>query len=238
MKNQINELIKGVQPLFTRRRNKSSEVKEIFDLIKEHPLHIGAPNGVFRTETWVYEAILDLPQQGDITLETGAGASTLFFSRSLSAKHFVLTSNPQDEIQLNLFSKAHQEPLQKIVFKNKSSVEVLPHFSEPLGMALVDGCHGPFLPFIDFYYCAKNLKKGGYIIIDDIHLLAPKMLFEFVKRESEVDVVHSTKRAALLKVKNNEFIDYDWWQSGINYQLEESILTSQVLEKAVKFTVS
>lgn len=235
MKNLINQISKSWTRGFSQRTNPKDQLNELFEQIKASELHQGAPNGVYRTETWVYEAILKIPQPGEVTLETGAGASSLCFARSQGQSHHVLTPDKKDIELIQQFSVTHSLDISKLIFHNKSSADVLPTFNEPLAMVLVDGCHGPFIPFLDFYYGVKNLVKGGYVLIDDIHLFFPKMLFEAVQRERAVEVVHKSQRAVLLRITNNAFIDYDWWQTGLAYQWEGELITDDLLSQAEDF---
>lgn len=231
MKKLIRSFKQGLADFLTPHDEGGATLQEVFDRIKLSPLHDGAPDGVFRTEAWVYEAILEYGKGEATTLETGAGASTLFFAKASKSSHIVVTRDVNDIKNIKKYAQTYAEIIRQVEFVNQSSIDFLPFLKQELGMVLIDGCHGPFIPFMDFYYSVKNLRDGGYVIIDDTHLIAPKVLFEFVSKEPEVVVVHKSARAALLKIKSKKFLDYDWWESGVPYQLEKDLFTEELFRE-------
>lgn len=202
----------------------------IYETVAKYPVHEGGPDGSYRTHDWVYDEILKHVQAGDTTLETGAGVSTLFFAHSSAAKHICVMPVQKEVDDLRVTAKEIGISLDKVQFHVESSGHRMPLINEKLDFALVDGCHGPFLPFLDFFFAAKNLKPGGIIIVDDIQLIAPKIMFEFLRTEKAVEVLHRDERAAMLKIHNNEFLEYDWGYSGIDYIAEnKEIITPELL---------
>lgn len=208
--------------------------KHVFSIISQNPIHPSAPLGVWKTEDWVYDKIRSLPEKNSITLETGAGSSTLFFALSKSKKHYCLLPSQDEADKIRSVSLMAQIPLDNVEFIVASSVKTLIGFSDLLDFVLIDGCHGPFLPFLDFYFSVKNLRPGGHVLIDDINLISPKILFEFIKNEPAVEVLYQTKKAVLIKIKNNSFLDHDWWQSSLNYSSEDTVLSELFLSKCIK----
>lgn len=170
-----------------------------------------------------------------VTLETGAGVSTIFFSKSSPKKHITVVPDKNEIEKIQNHIDSLEIDGNCIDFRCCSSSSFLPALDEKIDFALIDGCHGPIIPFIDFYFIAKNLNPNGIIIIDDIQLIAPKILFEFLKLEGSVEVMFVDDWAAMLKIKDNSFIEKDWWNSGLNYTAHFDIIDSKLLEKAEKF---
>jgi hypothetical protein len=67
---------------------------------------------------------------------------------------------------------------------------VLPHLaSDPdhprLDFALIDGCHGYPMVMLDFFYINTMLKKGGFLLIDDLDLHSVAELVRLLSYQTE-----------------------------------------------------
>jgi hypothetical protein len=117
---------------------------------------------------------------GSVSLETGAGLSTLVFLCAQPRQHSCIA--PDRELRLRLeqqFSRFGLEdaPLEFIEDRSENALPRLADRDEPfLDLALIDGHHGFPTPFVDFCYINKALKKSGLLLIDDTQLLPPREL--------------------------------------------------------------
>jgi hypothetical protein len=125
-------------------------------------------------------------------LETGAGNSTISF----------LFLNPGRLISIDPVSKLH-EKIRAYCETNGISTRGLEAFAEQsewalpilaakmregdgeVDFALIDGCHNWPSVFVDFYYCNYMLKKGGYIMLDDLQLHSVKELARLLSEQQQ-----------------------------------------------------
>ena len=103
-------------------------------------------------------------------LETGCGTSTLFFALK-GTSHTAITPNAQEKEELFKFCAQHAISSEKLQFVLRPSEEVLPSLeTAPLDVVIIDGQHGFPTPFLDYFYSARHLKIGGYLVVDDTWL--------------------------------------------------------------------
>ncbi|MEI8196941.1 MAG: class I SAM-dependent methyltransferase [Phycisphaerae bacterium] len=118
------------------------------------------------------------------TLETGCGYSTVAFS-TVSRQHTVLSPFSGEHDLIKKWCMAHGRTMDHVRFIAQSSTAALPTFSsEPLDVVLIDGGHEFPVPFIDWYYTAELVRKGGYIMVDDVHLPTGYILKDFLLAEA------------------------------------------------------
>jgi len=132
-------------------------------------------------------AVLKILEQevtpGAVTLETGAGRSTLVFAKA-GARHHCVTPS-QDEVA-RIVAQAQREgvSLETVRFHLGFSQDVLPSLkTQPLDLALIDGGHGFPIPALDWQFIAPRLKVGGVLIIDDVDLWTGAMIVDFLRGE-------------------------------------------------------
>jgi hypothetical protein len=141
----------------------------------------GTRNWALARETleWIGQS---LPENAT-TLETGCGYSTVTFVAA-GAAHHVISPFPQEHELIRKWCMGHQIELSRVRFHASPSVDVLPRMPrEPLDMVLIDGAHEFPVPFIDWYYTADRVKRGGHMIVDDTHLPTGYILRDFLMRE-------------------------------------------------------
>jgi len=153
------------------------------DLLADPPLvHHGG------TCTWrLADAVLDFidghVECDSRTLETGAGISTLLFA--LKGCHHTCVVPLEEEVtRLRDYCAARGIPLRKVKFEVERSEVALPGIDlEPLDLVLIDGNHAFPAPFIDWFYTARFLKEGGFLVIDDTNLWTGDLLRRFLRAE-------------------------------------------------------
>lgn len=120
---------------------------------------------------------------GMTTLETGAGQSTIAFTKA-GANHHAVTPSDDEALRIRAACAAQGVSVAHLHFHIGYSQDVLPRLEPtPVDFALIDGGHGFPIPAVDFCYIAPRLKPGGLMVIDDVDLWTGAMLVDFLKGE-------------------------------------------------------
>lgn len=120
---------------------------------------------------------------GDVTLETGAGFSTIIFTQ-VGADHTAVIPNAFEGERIREHCAANQIDTSHLKFHFEPSERVLPRLEPtPLDFVLIDGSHSFPHTFIDWFYTAHRLKVGGTLLIDDVHLWTGRELRDFLKHD-------------------------------------------------------
>lgn len=121
------------------------------------------------------------------TLETGCGYSTVAFS-TVSQQHTVISPFSGEHELIKKWGVAHGRAMDHVAFLAQSSTTVLPGYQsthpQPLDVVLIDGGHEFPVPFIDWYYTAELVRKGGYLMVDDVQLPTGYILKDFLMAET------------------------------------------------------
>ncbi|MFZ4121766.1 MAG: class I SAM-dependent methyltransferase [Caulobacterales bacterium] len=121
---------------------------------------------------------------GSVTLETGAGRSTVTFAE-LGCIHHCVTPSHDEAARIKAHCQAAGISTENLHFHFGFSQDVLPRLEiPPLDLALIDGGHGFPIPAIDWQYIAPRLRVGGLMLIDDVDLWTGAMIVDFLKGES------------------------------------------------------
>jgi predicted O-methyltransferase YrrM len=135
-----------------------------------------------------------------VTLETGAGLSTLVVLRRGVARHISVTpySNEYEAIRTYCASVGIATDCWQAVAS--SSLDWLPAATlPPLDVVLIDGAHAFPAPFVDWCYTSEPLKIGGLMIVDDLQLVTPRILADFMRADQRWAEVHRDHRFAVYR---------------------------------------
>jgi predicted O-methyltransferase YrrM len=147
-----------------------------------------------------------------VTLETGAGLSTLVILRRGVARHISVTPYPGEFDALRAYCASvgiGTEPWQPVI---ASSLDWLPSATlPPLDLVLIDGAHAFPAPFVDWCYTAESLKVGGLVVIDDLQLAPPRILADFLRADERWDEVHRDQRFAAYRKRVHPIRDEQDW---------------------------
>lgn len=130
----------------------------------------------------VLEFLTGHVREGDCTLETGAGASTMVFAAQ-GATHTAVTPSEDEVAAITAEADRRGIAMDKVHFALGYSQDVLPTLAGDLDLVLIDGGHGFPIPAVDFTYTAPRLKVGGHLLIDDVDLWTGRMLVQFLDDE-------------------------------------------------------
>lgn len=148
------------------------------------------------TANWhITDGILDFIDRNcsasTVSLETGAGASTLAFAAA-GGIHTAVTPSTDEPERIRAAARDRGIDLSRVSFIEGYSQDVLPGLSGDLDVVLIDGGHGFPIPAVDWVYTARRLAVGGYLLIDDVDIWTGRMLVQFLDKEDEwerIDII-------------------------------------------------
>lgn len=163
-----------------------SDLNHIFQALKRENPAFHGPGGKYHWSLsddvlqWLFETVAE----GQRTLETGCGYSTLIFALK-GAEHTVISPVAEEHQRIRSWGEAHGVDFSKVRFVAAKSEDVLPKLGpEPLDIVLIDGWHAFPAPFIDWFFTCSKLAVGGRMIVDDTQILACRVLRDFLEKEA------------------------------------------------------
>ena len=138
-----------------------------------------------RLTTDALKFILENVDKSCATLETGCGLSTVVFALT-GARHVSIAPIADEFEVLKKYCLDRDIPTAQIDFIAAGSQSILPTLDvPPLDLVLIDGCHGFPAPYIDWFYTAGKMKKGGHVIIDDTWVWSCEILRDFLAEQRQ-----------------------------------------------------
>jgi len=173
------------------RKKKSGVDMKLNTLLRQKPRFHGRENAGtadYSISDKVLRWISQNSEPRGVTLETGCGYSTVVFSL-VSSRHTVISPFPQEHELIKKWCLALEHSPDNIEFIASFSQDVVhtPGDREgpDLDTVLIDGDHAFPAPFIDWYYTADRIKRGGLLIVDDTQLVTGKILRDFLLAETK-----------------------------------------------------
>lgn len=163
-----------------------------------------------RPELLAYLA--EVVTRDSVTLETGAGSSTVVFLAA-GARHTAVTPATDELGRIRSWCGSNGVPTDRLVHHAGPSVDVLPALAqEPLDVVLVDGDHAFPAPAIDWYYAARRLVAGGVVVLDDLQLWPCGIVAEFLADEDGWDLVREGPQFAAFRAgADGRTLTSRWW---------------------------
>ena len=155
--------------------------------------------------------IFDNVSQESVTLEIGAGISTLVFALR-GSKHTTVTPNEREIDKIKEYAKANNISTALITFIPEESESLLPRLhTDDLDFVLIDGKHAFPWPIIDWFYTVDRLNKNGILLVDDVHLISGSILVEFMQVDPRWQLVKKfDKRAVAFRKEAESIHDVAW----------------------------
>ena len=127
-------------------------------------------------------------------LETGAGCSTIAFMFLDPAR--LVSIAPAADLFVRIRSYCAGQEIEASILDSRVGFSewVLPGLAEPreappwIDFALIDGGHGWPTPFVDFFYANHMLRRGGYVMLDDVQLHSVKELARLLGMQPGFDL--------------------------------------------------
>jgi hypothetical protein len=164
------------------------------------------------------QGILRSVRDGDSTIETGAGASTVLFAAA-GATHTAISPSADEHQRIKEYCERIGVDHSRVNFVVGLSDDVLPAMlgrDRVLDAAFIDGAHSFPFPEVDWYYITRALKIGGRMMLDDIPIPAVTPVFRHMALEPNwrLDGIFDDRAAAftLLALPQPE----DWTNQPFN----------------------
>jgi predicted O-methyltransferase YrrM len=133
-------------------------------------LSVQAGDANFSVGARTLEKIAGMIGPDDVTIETGAGYTTVVCA-TLARHHYCVTAFQREADRISDYLAAGGVPPGKVSFFIGSSDRTLPALNVgPVDFVYVDGCHGYPYPMLDWHYLDKLLKVGGILGMDNAEL--------------------------------------------------------------------
>jgi hypothetical protein len=165
--------------------------------------------GVFQTDVLArIEAVL--PASMERTAETGCGKSTILFS-NLSKHHTVFAFDDRacDGSSVSYF-ETHPLTRPEVIYPVFGPTQVtLPkhaHAGE-YDCVLIDGPHGLPFPELEYYQFYPHLRRGGFLVLDDVHIPTIGRLADFIQEDVMFELVELVQNTAVFRRTNAETFD-------------------------------
>ena len=123
------------------------------------------------------------------------------------------------------------------IFLNGSSDTILPNAPEipaVLDVVLVDGAHRFPFASIDFHYTEQRIPVGGIFILDDVHMPSVRILYQFLMKEKEWELVQKVKNTAFFKRVAVTTIYSDWQGQEMNSAFKKLSALKGKISKPIK----
>lgn len=142
-----------------------------------------------------------LPAKADKTLETGCGKSTILFS-NIAQSHLVFAFDDRicgDQSSVHMYENHPMTKHDRIKLVPGPTQLTLPRYDafEEYDIIMLDGPHGcPFVE-LEYYYTYPHLRKGGFLVLDDVHLPSVGQ-FADVLKEDDMFEYHALVQTTLV----------------------------------------
>lgn len=177
---------------------------------KFHTLPGGGPHSYGLSEC-VLQFLAENTSNGTITLETGAGLSTILFALN-GCRHTCIVPDQAQIQRITEFCSRRGIGLSTVTFHSDLSQNVLPRLvgEERVDLGLIDGSHSFPVTFIDFFYIALRLKPGGLLIVDNTNIWTGEILRKFLMAESGWTCVEDFPITSVFRKNAEVDLDRSW----------------------------
>jgi hypothetical protein len=146
-----------------------------------------------------------------VTLETGAGGSTIVFAAS-GSDHTAISPAPDEHRRLGEWCAARGISTARVRFIAEPSHEALLGSWEarPLDLVLIDGAHGFPYPALDWFLTAEHLKVGGVTVLDDAFLPSVNTVVRYLSDSPNWEREGALGYRTVAFRKLGDEISFDW----------------------------
>lgn len=155
--------------------------------------------------------------EGQCTIETGAGLSTILFAMKRT-QHTCIVPDENVITRIRSYCSKAGISLDRVLFLAERSEYALPRLEHcHYDFALIDGRHGFPAPFIDWFYMANRLRGNGTVLIDDLHIWTCQILADFLKGEPRWRQVVELPRSAVFTKLQDGSQSAEWTDQPFVY---------------------
>ena len=190
--------------------------------------------GVWSTDESCYRFLATVCEPGAATLETGSGLSTALFAL-IGTSHVCVTPGAIEVERLQAYCRARNIPLDTVRFEIERSEVALPRLADghPLDLVLIDGSHGHPMPTIDWFYGATRLRRGGILVVDDVHLSGVRRLVEVLEADPRWALLRRSEKWAAYERQSEGSLSEDWFQQPFLQEPSGRELLREVARRGV-----
>jgi predicted O-methyltransferase YrrM len=192
----------------------------IEQLITEQPMFHAWPDGKPANWSIASEALRYLYEclsPGMVTLETGAGQTTVAFAIA-GTQHTCITPDEDQASRIRDYC-SRRGISESVTFIFESSDTALSSgraIPEELDFVLIDGAHRFPFPILDWYFTQERLRVGGIVAVDDFPMPSVKILHDFLMGEDEWLPVKLFQRTSFFRRERRTVSQWDWADQKIN----------------------
>jgi hypothetical protein len=149
--------------------------------------------------------------------ETGCGGSTIVFSQS--SDHHTAFAIEGANLTITELRKHVDLRAERVTFVEGETKDTLPGhvFPSELDLVLLDGPHAYPMPQLEFVYLFRDLRVGGWLVIDDLQIPSVHELFRFLEREPCVVLEEVIVRTAFFRrISADPSVPDGWPLQGMN----------------------
>jgi len=164
--------------------------------------------------------------------ETGCGKSTLALSHA-AKKHLVFACEafPGDDPEEHSLNKVRKSELLNVgacQFVIGTTQTTLPafNFDRRFDLVLLDGPHGFPFPELEYYYFYPHIRKGGWLVIDDIQIPGVAQMVDILKKDRMFSLQYVVRTTAFFRRTDSPLFSPTgdgWWEQGYNKRYGYSV---------------
>jgi hypothetical protein len=205
------------QEIITEAAIARTEMDIIARLLQDRPVFHSGGKRRWDSLPSTLRAIQEAVSDGDSTLETGCGASTVVFAAQ-GAYHTAISPDLEEHDRVKAYCKQVGIDSSRLTFIDGFSDLALPELCKArvLDAAFIDGAHSFPFPAVDWHYITRALKIGGNLVIDDIPIPAVACVFHYMQSDPSwrLDSILDDRAASLTLV--TEPAPEDWTLQPFN----------------------
>jgi hypothetical protein len=164
-----------------------------------------------------------LPTSMAATAETGCGKSTILFS-NISASHTLFALDDRElgsDSSVLFYENCPLTKVDRIETVFGPTQRTLPVYDKfvTYDCVLIDGPHGYPFPEIEYYYFYPHIRKGGFLIVDDVHIPTIGRLADFLQEDDMFEMCRLVDNTALFRRTGAPLFDPTgdgWWTQKFN----------------------
>jgi hypothetical protein len=152
------------------------------------------------------------------TIETGAGVSTIVFGLK-GTRHTCVVPDRRVIRRIRSYCASVGVSLDTVTFLRGPSEYALPRLEKcAYDFALIDGRHGFPAPFIDWFYIADRLHRGGMVLVDDTWIWTCDVLARFLDASPGWRRCGALPNSAAFRKERNDAQHAEWVDQPFVYE--------------------
>ncbi len=202
------------------KNQKINLIHYIYELRSTTQLNIhSTPSGVWEVDIDLLKEIanLNFTNKRIRSIETGIGLSTIIFG-IFGFRHTCIVPDYMQIKSLLKWMKLNKISSKNIKFFVDYSFKFKQSFKKKYDLILIDGNHGFPHPILDYFILANQLKRSGYVIIDDINLKIPGFLSQNLANLDFWREVKKTNKWVIYQLTGQNLSHLQEWTGRIESQ--------------------